>query len=122
MESTRKYSRPPTVNSMKSDSSGKVYSLPTASSYVVKSPTNALTEPKKSHAMTLQDFVQSKRDNFHFNLSMTNKKNEISRLEKEAEEKKKRLLEVETLLESDAVKFEKFLKDNDDAAHAALKR
>ena len=75
-----------------------------------------------SHKETLIDFVKARKSNFVFNLTVANKKSEISRLEQEAEAKKKKLMEVEYLLESDAIKFEKFLKENGDAAHAAIKR
>jgi hypothetical protein len=69
----------------------------------------------------MAEFISKKREMFLTQMSLDTKREEIKKLEEKIAMKEDALKKSETLLETDAVRFGKFLRDNDKKAHSALK-
>lgn len=67
------------------------------------------------------EFIAKKREMFLVQMSLDTKKEEIRKLEQKAKLKEEALRKSELMLESDAIRFDKFLKENDRNAHEAIK-
>lgn len=78
--------------------------------------------PARVASEPLQEFITKKREMFLVQMSLENKEQEIDRLEADVRQKHEKLATVEMTLESDALRFDKFLKENDRIAHEAMKR
>ena len=70
----------------------------------------------------LTDFISKKRDMFLVQMSLDTKKAEIQKLEKRASMREDAVKRSELMLEQDAIRFDRFLKDNDKNAHEAIRR
>jgi hypothetical protein len=75
-----------------------------------------------NHNVPLTEFISKKRELFLVQMSLENKEEEIDRLEKDVKQKHEKLTTIEMTLESDALRFDKFLKENDRIAHEAMKK
>lgn len=70
----------------------------------------------------MADFIAKKRDMFLIQMSLDTKRAEIKKLEQKAQMKDAALKESEKMLEEDALRFDRFLKENDRKAHDAIKK
>ena len=66
-------------------------------------------------------FIAKKREMFLVQMSLDTKREEIRKLEEKAQMKEEALRKSECMLEEDAIRFDAFLKDNDQKAHNAIK-
>ncbi|CEP00480.1 DUF4200 domain-containing protein [Plasmodiophora brassicae] len=70
----------------------------------------------------MADLIAKKREMFLVQMSLDTKRKEIQKLEEKAKLKEEALRKSELMLEADAARFDKFLKENDRNAHEAIKR
>ncbi|KMS77859.1 hypothetical protein BVRB_034090, partial [Beta vulgaris subsp. vulgaris] len=68
------------------------------------------------------ELIAKKREMFLVQMSLDTKRREIQKLEEKAKLKEEALRKSELMLEADAARFDKFLKENDRNAHEAIKR
>jgi len=76
---------------------------------------------RASDKENMADFLAKKKDMFLIQMSLDTKRAEIQMLEEKAQMKEDALKKSEMMLEEDAMRFDIFLKDNDRAAHDAMK-
>eukprot|EP00730_Choanoeca_flexa_P008315 TRINITY_DN12475_c0_g6_i1.p1 TRINITY_DN12475_c0_g6~~TRINITY_DN12475_c0_g6_i1.p1 ORF type:complete len:585 (+),score=146.11 TRINITY_DN12475_c0_g6_i1:2129-3883(+) len=79
------------------------------------------TRDRRVEQEQLSEYVGTRRELFLLKYSLNVKREEIRKLEDKAREEEARLEEAERWLEADAAKFDKFLRENDRAAVAAIK-
>jgi hypothetical protein len=89
---------------------------------LVSAATAAIARDRRHEKETLSEFVAKKREMFLVQMSLDIKREEIAKMERAAAEREEALARSEAALEEDAVRFDAFLKDNDAAAHDALKK
>ena len=70
----------------------------------------------------MADFIAKKREMFLVQMSLDTKRAEIRKLEERAQQREEALRKSEQMLEEDAMRFDQFLKDNDQKAVAAIKK
>jgi len=70
----------------------------------------------------MADFIAKKREMFLVQMSLDTKRAEIRKLEERAQQREEALRKSEQMLEEDALRFDQFLKDNDQKAVAAIKK
>lgn len=75
----------------------------------------------KTEKENMTDFISKKREMFLVQMSLDTKREEIRKLEEKAQMKEEALRKSECMLEEDAIRFDAFLKDNDQKAHNAIK-
>jgi hypothetical protein len=68
------------------------------------------------------ELIAKKREMFLVQMSLDTKRREIQKLEEKAKLKEEALRKSELMLEADAARFDRFLKENDRNAHEAIKR
>jgi len=70
----------------------------------------------------LADYIAKKREIFLVQMSLDTKRAEIKKLEERARQREEALRKSERMLEEDALRFDAFLKENDEKVQEALKR
>ena len=75
----------------------------------------------KTEKENMTEFIAKKREMFLVQMSLDTKREEIRKLEEKAQMKEEALRKSELMLEEDAIRFDAFLKDNDQKAHNAIK-
>lgn len=70
----------------------------------------------------MADFIAKKREMFLVQMSLDTKRAEIRKLEERAQQREEALRKSEQMLEEDALRFDQFLKDNDQKAVQAIKK
>ena len=70
----------------------------------------------------MADFISKKREMFLVQMSLDTKRAEIRKLEERAQQREEALRKSEQMLEEDALRFDQFLKDNDQKAVQAIKK
>lgn len=70
----------------------------------------------------MSDFIAKKREMFLVQMSLDTKRAEIKKLEERAQQREEALRKSEQMLEEDALRFDQFLKDNDQKAVQAIKK
>ena len=70
---------------------------------------------------TVAEFLAKKREIFLVQMNLDTKRAEICKLEQKALQKEDALKRSEEMLEEDAIKFDAFLKENDEKVQHALK-
>ena len=70
----------------------------------------------------MADFIAKKREMFLVQMSLDTKRAEIRKLEERAQQREEALRKSEQMLEEDAMRFDQFLKDNDQKAVQAIKK
>jgi len=88
---------------------------------LVSAATAAISGDRQREKETLGEFVSKKREMFLTQFSLDIKREEIARMEAEAAAREAAIDASTQQLEGDAVRFENFLKANDELAHDALK-
>jgi len=88
---------------------------------LVSAATAAISGDRHREKETLGEFVSKKREMFLTQFSLDIKREEIARMEAEAAAREAAIDASTQQLEGDAVRFENFLKANDELAHDALK-
>jgi hypothetical protein len=88
---------------------------------LVSAATAAIAGDRHRDKETLGDFVAKKREMFLVQFSLDIKREEIAKMEADAAAREAAIDASTQQLEGDAVRFENFLKANDEQAHSALK-
>ena len=70
----------------------------------------------------MTEFIAKKREMFLVQMSLDTKRAEIRKLEERAQQREEALRKSEQMLEEDALRFDQFLKDNDQKAVQAIKK
>ena len=70
----------------------------------------------------MADFIAKKREIFLLQMSLDTKRAEIKKLEERARQREEALRKSEQMLEEDALRFDAFLKENDEKVQEAIKR
>eukprot|EP00775_Hariotina_reticulata_P009162 gene9162-9328_t len=70
----------------------------------------------------LKNFLAKKRETFLMQMSLDTKRAEIQKLEERARQRDEALKKSEAMLEEDGLRFDAFLKDNDEKVQEAIKR
>jgi len=81
----------------------------------------AFKQERHREKENMTDFIEKKRQMFLVQMSLDTKRAEIRKLEEQAQQREEGLRNSEHMLETDAARFEKFLKDNDQQAVQAIK-
>lgn len=89
---------------------------------LVTAATAAIARDRRRERESMADFVSKKREMFLVQMSLDIKREEIAKLEHKAAQKEEALKRSELMLEEDAIRFDAFLKENDQQAHDALKK
>lgn len=94
---------------------------------LVTAATAAIARERHRNTETMPEFIAKKREMFLVQMSLDIKREEIAKLEAKAAAKEEALKKSELLLEEDAVRFDAFLKENDQqvshtAADARIRR
>ncbi len=89
---------------------------------LVSAATAAISRDRRREKETLTEFVAKKREMFLVQMGLDIKREEIAKMEGAAAAREAALVASEAALEEDAVRFDAFLKDNDQAAHDALRK
>lgn len=89
---------------------------------LVTAATAAIARDRQRDHESLTDFMAKKREMFLVQMSLDVKRDEIAKLERKAADKEESLRKAELALEEDAIRFDAFLKENDQQAHDAVKR
>lgn len=86
-----------------------------------KSDSSTLGQKNRREKEVIADFVQQKREMFLVQMSLDVKKGEILKLDKRAKDKEDALNKSKQMLDEDIARFDTFLGNNDQRAHAAMK-
>lgn len=78
----------------------------------------AIARDRRHEKESMADFVAKKREMFLLQMSLDIKREEIAKLEQKASQKEEALKKSELMLEEDAIRFDAFLKENDQRASA----
>ena len=70
---------------------------------------------------TVAEFLSKKREIFLVQMNLDTKRAEICKLEQRALQRENALKRSEEMIEEDAIKFDAFLKENDEKVQQALK-
>lgn len=70
----------------------------------------------------MADFIAKKREIFLLQMSLDTKRAEIKKLDERARQREEALKKSEQMLEEDALRFDAFLKENDEKVQEAIKR
>eukprot|EP00899_Mesostigma_viride_P027760 jgi/Mesvir1/8169/Mv12474-RA.2 len=79
------------------------------------------TEHRRREKETMADFIAKKREIFLVQMSLDTKRTEIRKLEERALQREEALKKSELMLEEDALRFDAFLKENDEKVQEAIK-
>jgi len=79
-------------------------------------------ESKRTEKENMSDFIAKKREIFLVQMSLNTKRSEIRKLEERAQRREEALRLAETMLEKDAMRFDAFLKDNDEKNQNAIRK
>jgi len=82
----------------------------------------AATRDRRKEKENMADFIAKKREMFLVQMSLDTKRAEIRKLEERAQQREEALRKSEQMLEEDALRFDQFLKDNDQKAVQAIKK
>ena len=82
----------------------------------------AATRDRRKEKENMADFIAKKREMFLVQMSLDTKRAEIRKLEERAQQREEALRKSEQMLDEDAMRFDQFLKDNDQKAVQAIKR
>jgi len=82
----------------------------------------AATRDRRKEKENMADFIAKKREMFLVQMSLDTKRAEIRKLEELAQQREEALRKSEQMLEEDALRFDQFLKDNDQKAVQAIKK
>ena len=82
----------------------------------------AATRDRRKEKENMADFIAKKREMFLVQMSLDTKRAEIRKLEERAQQREEALRKSEQMLEEDAMRFDQFLKDNDQKAVQAIKK
>ena len=88
---------------------------------LVDAATAAISKDRRREKESMSDFISKKREMFLVQMSLDTKREEIRKLEEKAQMKEQALKKSELMLEEDAIRFDTFLKENDQKAHEAIK-
>lgn len=88
---------------------------------LVAAATATISNERRREKENMTSFLQKKREMFLVQMSLDTKREEIRKLEAKAQLKEEALKKSELMLEEDAIRFDKFLKENDKKAHEAIK-
>lgn len=82
----------------------------------------AASRDRRKEKENMSDFIAKKREMFLVQMSLDTKRAEIKKLEERAQQREEALRKSEQMLEEDALRFDQFLKDNDQKAVQAIKK
>ena len=82
----------------------------------------AATRDRRKEKEHMGEFIAKKREMFLVQMSLDTKRAEIRKLEERAQQREEALRKSEQMLEEDALRFDQFLKDNDQKAVQAIKK
>merc|ERR1719181_2177628 len=82
----------------------------------------SVTRDRRKEKENMADFIAKKREMFLVQMSLDTKRAEIRKLEERAQQREEALRKSEQMLEEDALRFDQFLKDNDQKAVQAIKK
>uniref|UniRef100_A0A7S4F2N3 DUF4200 domain-containing protein n=1 Tax=Chrysotila carterae TaxID=13221 RepID=A0A7S4F2N3_CHRCT len=82
----------------------------------------AATRDRRKEKENMAEFIAKKREMFLVQMSLDTKRAEIRKLEERAHQREEALRKSEQMLEEDALRFDQFLKDNDQKAVQAIKK
>ena len=88
---------------------------------LVAAATAAISKDRRREKESMSEFISKKREMFLVQMSLDTKREEIRKLEEKAQMKEQALKKSELMLEEDAIRFDTFLKENDQKAHEAIK-
>lgn len=77
---------------------------------------------RRKEKENMADFIAKKREIFLLQMSLDTKRAEIKKLEERARQREEALKKSEQMLEEDALRFDAFLKENDEKVQEAIKR
>eukprot|EP00898_Chlorokybus_atmophyticus_P006120 jgi/Chlat1/6509/Chrsp45S00472 len=77
---------------------------------------------RRKEKENMSDFIAKKREIFLVQMSLDTKRAEIRKLEERALQREEALVKSEAMLEEDALRFDAFLKENDEKVQEAIKR
>ena len=77
---------------------------------------------RRKEKENMKDFIAKKREIFLLQMSLDTKRAEIKKLEERARQREEALKKSEQMLEEDALRFDAFLKENDEKVQEAIKR
>ncbi len=83
--------------------------------------TTAAPERRKEKE-NMPEFIAKKREIFLLQMSLDTKRAEIKKLDERARQREEALKKSEQMLEEDALRFDAFLKENDEKVQEAIKR
>eukprot|EP00823_Brevimastigomonas_motovehiculus_P000650 TRINITY_DN1080_c5_g1_i1.p1 TRINITY_DN1080_c5_g1~~TRINITY_DN1080_c5_g1_i1.p1 ORF type:complete len:680 (-),score=269.81 TRINITY_DN1080_c5_g1_i1:114-2153(-) len=95
-------------------------SLSTRNEMPSATTTTSLYQGRRREKENMNEFIHKKRTMFLIQTSLETKRQEIKKLEDKAKMKEEALRKSERMLEDDALRFDAFLKMNDERAHEAL--
>ncbi|WIA44028.1 hypothetical protein OEZ86_010400 [Tetradesmus obliquus] len=78
--------------------------------------------PHRVERENIKDFLAKKRETFLVQMSLDTKRAEIRKLEERARQREEALKKSEAMLEEDGLRFDAFLKENDEKVQEAIKR
>ena len=86
-------------------------------------PTAAAAAPdRRKEKENMSEFISKKREIFLLQMSLDTKRAEIKKLDGRARQREEALKKSEQMLEEDALRFDAFLKENDEKVQEAIKR
>jgi len=80
------------------------------------------TRDRRKEKEHMGEFIAKKREMFLVQMSLDTKRAEIRKLEERAQQREEALRKSEQMLEEDALRFDQFLKENDQKAVQAIKK
>ncbi|WIA23525.1 hypothetical protein OEZ85_000262 [Tetradesmus obliquus] len=78
--------------------------------------------PHRVERENIKDFLAKKRETFLVQMSLDTKRAETRKLEERARQREEALKKSEAMLEEDGLRFDAFLKENDEKVQEAIKR
>uniref|UniRef100_A0A7S0V0D1 DUF4200 domain-containing protein n=1 Tax=Polytomella parva TaxID=51329 RepID=A0A7S0V0D1_9CHLO len=79
------------------------------------------TMDRRKEVQTMAEYIAKKREIFLLQMSLDTKRAEIKKLEERARQREIALKKSEQMLEEDAIRFDAFLKENDEKVQEAIK-
>ena len=82
----------------------------------------AAAPERRKEKENMSEFISKKREIFLLQMSLDTKRAEIKKLDERARQREEALKKSEQMLEEDALRFDAFLKENDEKVQEAIKR
>uniref|UniRef100_A0A7S3QRV1 DUF4200 domain-containing protein n=2 Tax=Dunaliella tertiolecta TaxID=3047 RepID=A0A7S3QRV1_DUNTE len=83
---------------------------------------NSVLPERRKERENMADFIAKKREIFLLQMSLDTKRAEIQKLEERARQREEALKKSEQMLDEDALRFDAFLKENDEKVQEAIKK